>query len=91
MLQVEDPLNKQLLVAAAVGTRPADRDRVNALVSAGRVPFQSLTWPLKNDGWKTTFLLGRQLFSAILNFGKVNQWVEDVVFLIACGNRKKSS
>ncbi|CAL1147923.1 unnamed protein product, partial [Cladocopium goreaui] len=31
----KDPLNKQLLVAAAVGTRPADRDRVNALVSAG--------------------------------------------------------
>ncbi|CAK9014840.1 unnamed protein product [Durusdinium trenchii] len=31
----KDPLNKQLLVAAAIGTRPADRDRVNALVSAG--------------------------------------------------------
>ena len=27
-------------MAAAVGTRPADRDRVNALVSAGRVANQ---------------------------------------------------
>ena len=33
----QDPLNKQLLVAAAIGTRPADRDRVNALVAAGAV------------------------------------------------------
>ena len=23
---------------------------------------RSLTWPLKNGGWKTTFLLGRSLF-----------------------------
>ncbi|OLQ14608.1 Inosine-5'-monophosphate dehydrogenase [Symbiodinium microadriaticum] len=29
------PVNKELLVAAAIGTRPADRDRVKALVAAG--------------------------------------------------------
>mmetsp|Transcript_23399 Transcript_23399/g.55220 ORF Transcript_23399/g.55220 Transcript_23399/m.55220 type:complete len:532 (-) Transcript_23399:101-1696(-) len=29
------PLNKELLVAAAIGTRPADRERVKALVAAG--------------------------------------------------------
>lgn len=31
----KDPENKQLLVAAAVGTRPKDRDRVDALVASG--------------------------------------------------------
>ncbi|CAE8673550.1 unnamed protein product, partial [Polarella glacialis] len=31
----KDPLNKSLLVAAAIGTRPEDRDRVKALVAAG--------------------------------------------------------
>ncbi len=31
----KDPENKQLLAAAAVGTRPKDRDRVDALVSSG--------------------------------------------------------
>ncbi|CAE7943963.1 impdh, partial [Symbiodinium sp. KB8] len=29
------PVNKELLVAAAIGTRPADRERVKALVAAG--------------------------------------------------------
>ncbi len=31
----KDPENKQLLAAAAVGTRPKDRDRVDALVASG--------------------------------------------------------
>jgi IMP dehydrogenase len=30
----KDPLNKELLVAAAIGTRPADRERVRALAAA---------------------------------------------------------
>ena len=25
------------------------------------IPLQSLTWPLKNDGWKATFFFGRSL------------------------------
>jgi len=31
----KDPVNKSLLVAAAIGTRPNDRERVRALVAAG--------------------------------------------------------
>jgi len=31
----KDPISKSLLVAAAVGTRPSDRDRVRALAAAG--------------------------------------------------------
>ncbi len=29
------PVNKELLVAAAIGTRPADKERVGALAAAG--------------------------------------------------------
>ena len=33
------------------------------------IPSRSLTWPLKNDGWKTTFLLRLYLFRGeLLNF-----------------------
>ena len=31
----KDPITKQLMVAAAIGTRPADRERVRALHAAG--------------------------------------------------------
>ena len=35
------------------------------------IHHRSLTWPLKNGGWRTTFLLGRELFRGYLNFGGV--------------------
>ena len=47
------------------------------------------TWPLKNDGWKMSFLLGLPILGAMLNFRGCspwkNSWLEDYVpFGIAC-------
>ena len=36
--------------------------------SAKLEPSLKLTWPLKMDGWNTTFLLGRPIFRGHVNF-----------------------
>ena len=59
--------------------------RGKQLVS-GKVPSQSSTSPLKNDGWKTTLLFGWYIFRGeLLNFqGVVSiKSLKDIIFFIA--------
>ena len=45
-----------------------------AILLSRRVPSLQLTWPLRNGGWKSTFLLGRSIFqgqAASLTEGKL--------------------
>ncbi len=38
------------------------------------IPSLKLTWPLKMDGWNTTFLLGRPIFRGYVSFREVDFW-----------------
>ena len=56
-----------LFIGSTVGSLPpfsqpqTFESETMTLVSLS-IHSRSLTWPLKNDGWKITFLLGRELF-----------------------------
>jgi len=55
--------------------QPRNKGLIKALLRA--LPPGSLTWPLKMDGWKISFLLGNPIFRGYVKLrgGKGTQWL----------------